>query len=111
MLQGIETVQIVRKTRSGTNEYGLPSDITETLITVNNVLVGFDSSEEPVIVNEDPVNTSVSLYMPTGTVIQTDDEFIIRGERFVKDSRPMDWQSPFAGFDAGVVVKVRQRIG
>ena len=111
MLQGIETIQIVRKIRSGLDEYGLPGSVTENLITVENVLVGFNGSSEPVEVNENPIETLVSLYLPNGTAVEPEDEFIIRGERFIKDSRQMDWQSPWSNFNVGVVVNVRQRRG
>jgi hypothetical protein len=51
------------------------------------------------------------LYFPHGTVIETGDEFEVRGQHFVKDGRAMDWISPFAGQFAGVVVNVRQTLG
>lgn len=110
MLQGVESVTIIRKASSGVDDYGLPIR-TSTQIVVPNVLVGFDSTGEPVSESKDSQNVSVKLFFPHGTVIHPADEFLIRGERFVKDGRAMDWVSPMHGLDVGVVVNVRQTLG
>jgi hypothetical protein len=110
MISGIETVTIVRRTGTGFDEFGLPTHTT-TNIQVSGVLVGFDSTKEPVELDGVPQSVFVTLYFPNGTVIESGDEFIIRQERFVKDGRQMDWVSPFDNFDPGVVVKVRQVVG
>jgi hypothetical protein len=110
VLTGNETVTILRRASGARDEYGLPA-VTETEITVDGVLVGFDSTDEPVSDMEDPQMTALTLYFPVGTVILPNDEFAVRGDVFVKAGRQQDWNSPFAGFEAGVVVKVRQRLG
>lgn len=111
MIEGNETISIARRTVGAKDEYGLPTKAGETLITVSKVLVAFDGSDEPVEANADPLNTDLTLYLPAGTVIQEGDEFIVRGERFVKASLAMSWLSPFTGTTPGVVVKVRQTRG
>lgn len=110
MLSGIETITIVRRTATGFDEFGLPTHTTQE-IPVGGVLVGFDSTKEPVEVDGVPQSVFITLYFPEGTVIESGDEFIIRQERFVKDGRQMDWISPFGNFETGVVVKVRQVLG
>lgn len=110
MLDGNETVVIIRESTGARDEYGLPS-VTESEITIDNVLVGFVSTNEPVSDSENPQNVSATLYFQPGTQIYPNDRFVIRGEIFVKDGRAQDWESPFAGFQAGVVVNVRQRVG
>lgn len=110
MLTGNETVTIVRHSRTGQNEYGLPVDI-ESEISVSGVLVAFGGTAEPVSDNEDPITVDLSLYFPPGTSVLPNDEFIVRGERFVKAGRQQDWNSPFASLETGVVVNVRQRLG
>lgn len=110
MLEGIETVVIRRRTKSGTDEYGAATYTTEN-ITVDRVLVGFDQTDEPVDINGDPQKIGVTLYMPNGTIIEPGDDFIVRGEVFVKDGRAMDWIGPNNGLKPGVVVKVRQSLG
>jgi hypothetical protein len=110
MIQGVESVTIVRKTTTGTDEYGLPVTTTQQIV-VPRVLVGFGSTEEPVSAFEDPQAERVTLYFEQGTVIQQQDEFIVRGEKFVKDGRHNDWLTPFSGFFPGVVVYVRAHRG
>lgn len=110
MITGTETVTIIRRALGATDEYGIPTE-TVTEIEMTRVLVGFGSTSEPVSAEADPQNLGITLYFPSGTVIEQNDEFIIRGERFVKNGRAMDWVSPFSGFDAGVVVPVRQHLG
>lgn len=110
MIQGVESVTIVRKATTGTNEYGLPEETTQEIV-VPRVLVGFGSTSEPVSAFEDPQAERVTLYFDPGTVIEQRDEFIVRGERFVKDGRHEDWATPFAGFFPGVIVYVRAHRG
>lgn len=110
LITGTESVTIVRRTLGVKDEYGLPGKITEHII-IPKVLVGFGPTNQPVSAEANPQVTEVTLYFPNGTQIEPNDEFLIRGELFVKDGRVMDWQSPFIGFDAGVVVNVRQHLG
>lgn len=110
MISGVESVTIVRKTTTGTDSYGLPVE-TEQEIVVPRVLVGFGSTEEPVSAFEDPQAQRITLYFEQGTVIEQRDEFIVRGDRFVKDGRHHDWVTPFPGFFPGVVVHIREHRG
>jgi len=110
VIEGVETIQIVRKKTTGTDEFGLPVE-TETVFSVDKVLVGFGPTTEPVSAFEDPEASRITLYFEPGTVIEQRDEFIIRGNRFVKDGIPHDWTTPFAGFFPGVVVQVREHRG
>ena len=110
MITGTETVTIVRKIAGTFDEFGNPSYINEQIV-IPKVLIGFGPTDQPVSAEANPQSTDLTLYFPNGTPIGTDDEFIIRGERFVKAGRAMDLQSPFIGFDAGVVVNVRQYRG
>lgn len=110
-VRGIETVTIIRRSTTGTrDEYGMAVHTTAN-VTVNNVLVAFDQTNEPVIDGRKPQDTGITLYFPMGTTINEGDEFEIRGERWLKDGRQEDWISPWASFQTGVVVKVRQRVG
>jgi hypothetical protein len=109
-LSGTESVTIIRRTLGAEDEYGL-NQFTTTEIVIDKVLVGFGSTSQPVVVDAKPQDVSVTLYFPHGTVIMPEDEFIIRGSRWVKDGRVMDWVAPFGSFSPGVVVNVRQTLG
>lgn len=107
--RGSETVTIQRRSATSTDGYGNKSYST-TNIVVKNCMIGFGESSEPVDAAADPVNTSLTIYMPNGTQIQPGDVFLIRGTKFVKDGEQQDWVAPF-DFNVGVVVKVRKRNG
>lgn len=109
-LQGVETVTIRRTVDGSADDYGLPSHTVST-IDVPNVLVGFGSTSEAVNAGANPQDSAVTLYFPNGTLIEQGDEFIVRGEVWVKDGRQADWVSPFVGLVPGVVVSVRQSLG
>ena len=100
---------IVRRTAGTADQYGNPTHTTQ-LIQVENVLVAFGSSSEPVEVARNPIDAGVTLYFPNGTQIHSGDEFEVRGERWVKDGDPQVWPT-VNGFAVGVVVPVRRRRG
>lgn len=110
-VRGGETVIIKRVTESGDfDDYNEPI-LTESNITVKGCLVGFGTTNEGFEVNRKPEDIDITVYMPKGTVIQSNDVFIIRGTEFVKDGVPQEWERPWDGYRVGVVVKVRRRNG
>ena len=106
---GGETVTIKRRTATSTDQYGNKT-YSVTTITVQNALVGFGSSSEPVDVERDAIDAKVTLYLPNGTQIQEGDRFVIRGSEWVKDGQAQVFAPPF-DFAAGVVVPLRRRNG
>lgn len=109
MFPGAESVVIYRKTSGAVDAYGNPSKTLQQ-ITVNNVLVAFGSSTEPVEVARNPIDSMLTLYFPHGTVVQPEDEFQVRGQMWVKEGDPSDWAT-INNFEVGVVVQVRRRRG
>jgi hypothetical protein len=109
MLAGNETVTIIRRTGSTLDDFGMTVFTTQN-IEISGCLVGFGSSSEPVDINRDAIDSDLTLYLPQGTEIQEGDKFLVRGEQWVKDGSPHEWQAPFA-FDVGVVLKIRKRNG
>lgn len=110
IFDGGETILIHRKSLTAVDAYGNPTSSTIT-ISVSNVLVSFESTNEPVDVARDPIDAQLTLYLPNGTVIQNDDRFEVRGEMWLKDGIAKDWRAPFDSFETGVVVHVRKRLG
>lgn len=109
-IRGGETIVIKRRTLVGEDEYNLP-EYTTANITVRDCLIAFGSTSEPVEVDREPIDASLTLYLPPGTVIEPGDVFHVRSTDFVKDGDGQEWISPFDGFPSGVVVKVRRRRG
>lgn len=104
-----ETIVIHRSSSESVDAYGNPEPGEATLIPVANVLVSFETTSEGLEVARDPLDAKLALYMPTGTVIEEGDTFEVRGSMWLKDGLAKNWL--VTGFDAGVVVHVRQRLG
>lgn len=109
-IRGGETITIRRRSITGVDDHGMNVYAT-TNITVRNVLIGIGTTVEPVDVNRDAVDATVTLYLEAGTVVEDGDVFIIRNTQWVKNGSAMEWVSPFASFEAGVVVPLKKRNG
>jgi len=72
--------------------------------------VEYDSTSEPVVIDSDPIIQSATLYVPVTTTVDECDEFIIRGDTWVKDLTAMTWNSPFRSPIQYSIVKVRRRL-
>jgi hypothetical protein len=83
--RGSETVTILRKVSTNTvNDYGHEVDTIETLL-VNNCLVAFGSTSEPVDINRNAADIALTVYMPKNTIIADGDIFVIRDIEYVKN--------------------------
>lgn len=104
-----ESVTVLRKVGGEFNAHG-NTVFSETEIVFQNVLVALKSSGVTDELGRTPLDTSLTLYFPPGSALQANDDFLIRGERWVAESSPFEWVSPFAA-PVGVVVEVRKRDG
>lgn len=109
-IRGGETIVVTRRSATSTDEYGNKTYSTTT-ITIKDALVAIGGTSEPIDVNRDAVDSQITLYLPNGTVVQDGDVFTIRNSKWVKAGAGMDWVSPFANFEAGVIVPLRKRNG
>lgn len=109
-IRGGETITIRRRTVTGVDDHGNNVYAT-TNVTVRDALIGIGTTSEPVDVNRDAVDATVTLYLPAGTLVLDGDVFIIRNVQWVKNGAGLEWVSPFTGFEAGIVVPLRKRNG
>lgn len=110
-----ETVTIISKSinMNNLNDYGLPAETT-TQTVVKNVLVDFTSTNTASSVEEQALQTQVTLYFPAGTIIKEEDMFIIRNTKWEQVGLAEDKSiNPFGNsfLKAGTVVKVKQHKG
>ena len=108
--RGNEPIIIKRQTISGLDAWGNETYTTQEIL-VRDCLIAFGATDEPVDASRKPVDGSLTLYLPSDTVIQDQDVFEVRETDFVKDGDPENWKSPFESWNLGVVVKVRRRVG
>jgi hypothetical protein len=107
--RGSETVIIKRRSANGTDAHGNKT-YSVTTIRVTDCMVGLGGTGEPGTADRDPIDQSLTIYMPNGTQVQPGDRFLIRGLEFAKDGNAQEWVPPF-DFNVGVVVQVKRRNG
>lgn len=66
------------------------------------------SSNEPTEVGRNSVVTQPEVYAHVGDDILAGDRLRIRGLVFQVDGDPQEWRSPFTGWEAGLVVKLKR---
>lgn len=109
-IRGGETITIKRRSATSTDAYG-NNTYALTTITVKDALVAIGGTSEPIDVNRDAVDSQLTVYLPNGTEVQDGDIFVIRNSQWQKAGAGLEWVSPFASFEAGVVVPLRKRNG
>lgn len=112
LIIGTEPVTVIRKSMNGRDELGKAIWI-ESEFTINNAIVAPRVSEKVVDgVIQYFYDSLYVIYFPAGTQILSDDKFIVRGDRFLKDGNPKRWDLAGDGFNpAGVEVNVRNLDG
>lgn len=106
-----ETVTRTRRVDSGTQDtYG------NTVWTTDPVQIpgcGFDPGMSTELMTGDKDVTTIQprLYLPAGTSVETGDAFTVRGVEYEVDGVAADYQSPFTGWRAGLVVKLKNWSG
>jgi hypothetical protein len=109
MFQGNESVTLIGKTAGSVDDYGMPTQtIAETEVV--KCLVEFDSTDEPLSADSDPIIQSARVYLPLPVTVGEFDELEIRGEIWVKDGAVVEWQSPFGRPVEFAIVKCRRRL-
>lgn len=109
-IRGGETITIKRRSEAGVDDYGNQT-YTTTTVTVKQALIAFGGSAEPIDAEREALDAKITAYLPSGTVIEEGDVFIIRNSSWVKDGNPLSWTNPFTSFESGVVVQLRKRNG
>lgn len=108
MMQGTETVVIVRKESTESDEFGLPV-ITETQTEIKNVLVSWNGSATTEDLNRVLSTSDITFYFPAKTVIGDKDAFNYMGSVWEMQGTPQYWSAP-VGFDIvpGIVVNANR---
>lgn len=56
---------------------------------------------------QDMVRTQPTVYAPSGTAVTAVDALTVNGVRYEVDGSPNDYHSPFTGWGAGVVIRLK----
>ncbi len=65
------------------------------------------TSAEPVTLGRADVVTQPVVYAPYGTDVTAADRLVVRDRTWQVDGDPADWRSPFTGWCAGSVIKLK----
>lgn len=68
-------------------------------------------STEPTDDARNAVITTPEVYAPTGSDVLAGDRLVVRGQTFDVEGDPADWRSPFTGWQAGLVIRLKKVAG
>lgn len=102
----MEPVTQIRHTSGANNAYGVPTT-TSTEITLQ-AKVAPRTSQTTVGASENTITDGLTLYLASGTDVQTDDLFRVRGTTFIVDGEAFNWVSGLGSWAPGVVVDLRK---
>lgn len=106
-----ETVTRTRRADSGTKDAYGNTVWTDTPVDIHGC--GFDPgmSQELMTGDKDVTTVYPVLYLPADTDVQLNDQFTVRGLPYEVDGAANNYVSPFTGWRAGVVVKLKSWSG
>jgi len=52
----------------------------------------------------------LTIYLPSGTDVQDDDKFVIRGKTYEIDGEAFDWRDGLGSWSPGVVVNLQREV-
>lgn len=103
----MELVIQTRHTSLATKDaYGVPQ--TSTVETPLYASVAPRTSTTSVGVSETTITEGLTLYLPSGTSVETDDLFTVRGATYLVDGEAFDWASGLGSWKPGTVVDLRK---
>lgn len=102
----MEDITQIRLSSTSVDEYGQPVFV-ETATTIKAIVSARVSGT-----NFDPdqivLVTGLTVYLASGTVVEDDDKFIVRGKRYEVDGEAFDWRSGLGSWTPGVVVNLQK---
>ena len=102
----METITQIRHTSGAVDAYGVPTT-TSTQIPLR-ASVSPRTSQTTVGASESTIIDGLTLYLPSGTVVESDDLFTVRGVTYSVDGEAFSWVSGISSWSPGVVVDLRK---
>lgn len=104
-----ETITIVRRTDTETNDaYGQPVT-TETTIQIGGVAVALKGQSTTYQPGEALETDQLTLYLPAGTEITNNDTVIVRNVEYLLNGDSFTWTSPTSAWTPGVQVDLKRK--
>ena len=102
-----ETITITRSMALSTDAFGNPTYTTST-VTVDNVLVGWNTQGTNSEASRTPSDATITLYLTSALVTYPNDLFTVRGSDWIFDGQ-QDWSS--VDGSSKTVIHLRKRRG
>lgn len=102
----MESVTLIRRTSSTSDAYGLP--IYSESQTTLQAAVTSRTTSKTVGASEITITDGITLYLDGGADVRNDDQFVVRGKRYLVDGEPFDWVNGLGTWNPGVVVDLRR---
>ena len=103
-----ETITLIRRGVIGEDVDGndVKGEITSEVVGAFDPAIGFERTG-----GMDQVSSQPQVLLPAGTVVGSVDAVMVRGLRYEVDGVANVWNSPFTGWNAGVVVPLKRVTG
>lgn len=104
----MQSITQIRQSSQGTDQYGEPIYVTTE--TVLEAAVAARTGSKTVGAAEITVTSGLTVYLAYGTDVQNDDVFVYKGERYVLDGEPFDWENPYGNWKPGLVIDLQREV-
>lgn len=104
----MESITQTRRSSTSTDSYGQPVFTTTTSTVqayISARISGTNFDADQIVVTD-----GLTVYLPTGTNVQDDDTFTIRGKVYEIDGEAFAWQNGLGSWSPGVVVNLQRQI-
>lgn len=103
----MESITRTRRSSNSTDSYGQPvytttTDTVEAYVSARITNTNFDADQ--IVVTD-----GLTIYLPSGTDVQDDDTFTIRGKTYEIDGEAFAWQNGLGSWSPGVVVNLQRQ--
>lgn len=102
----MEDISQVRRSSTSIDSYGQP--VFTTVTTTVSALVSARVSGTNFDADQITITDGLTIYLPSGTDVQDDDKFIIRGKHYEIDGEAFDWRDGLGSWSPGVVVNLQR---
>lgn len=102
----MESITRTRRSSTSTDSYGQPVYTTTTAdlqALVSARLSGTNFDADQIVVTD-----GLTIYLPSGTDVQDDDKFTIRGKVYEIDGEAFEWRDGLGTWSPGVVVNLQR---
>lgn len=104
----MESITQIKRSSSSVDSYGEPI-IVETETTVSAIVsarvTGSNFNPDEIVVTE-----GLTVYLPSGTVVDDDDKFVVRGRNYEVDGEAFEWKAGLGSWSPGVVVDLQRQV-